>query len=268
MMLPPLVLCGMRGRVRFLPYVLIPIGAMLLIFREFALPLLIVAAFFLIPGAMMGELYRRDSPARTVLAAGVLTIVGELLFGLLLSYAFQFDPIRELQRMLWDNYHAMPSIMKEQITEDIMDASIRMFLQMIPLFMIASGVYYAVISHVIGHRVLKQYGVPARGFPPVRQWMLPKSLVFYYLIAMFLDLFVPKSYDSIMTTILLNGIPVLTAAFIVQAISFLLFLSHTKRRWATALPVIGIVAAPFLPSVVSLLGVMDVAFPLRKRIQP
>ena len=268
MMLPPLVLYGLLGRVRFLPYVLVPIGVMLLIFREFALPLLMMALFFLIPAAAMGELYRRDSPARTVLVAGVLTMVGELLLALLVGYAFRFDTIRELQRMLWDNYYAMPAIVKEQIPEDIMETSIRMFLQMIPLFMITIGVYYAVITHVIGHRVLKKYGVPARSFPPVRQWMLPKSLVFYYLIALLLDLFVPKSFDSVLTTILLNGIPVLTVAFIVQAIGFLLFLSHTKRRWATALPVIGIVAAPFMPSIVSLLGVMDVAFPLRQRIQP
>lgn len=267
MMVPLLVLYGTQGRLRFIPYVLAPLIILVLLFRGQSVPLLLVTLFFLIPAVAMGDMYRRDAPARNALTAGVLAFIGEMLAALLLSYAFEYNVIREMQKMLWNQYYAMPPILQEEISEDIMDLTIRMMIQLIPLFMIGTGIYYAAITHALGHRLLKHYGVPARSFPPVRQWMLPKSLVFIYLVVLFLDLFIAKSFDSMLTTILLNGVPLLMAAFTVQALSFLLYVAHYKRSWTVILPVMGILAIPIMPNLLSLLGVFDVAFPLRRRIQ-
>jgi uncharacterized protein YybS (DUF2232 family) len=265
--LPPLVLYGTLGLYRSLPYIIAPIILLLLIFQAYAIPMLFLWAFFVIPAIVMGELYRRDSSARKVFAAGALVIVGELLLALLLSYAFQYDVAAEMRAMMWDNYHNFPSVIKTEIPQDLMEMSIQMVIQMIPTFMIAMGVYYAAISHTLGHRMLQYYGVPARSLPPIRTWMMPKTLVFYYVILLLMNLFVEAELGTMLSTILLNGIPLLMAAFTVQAISFLLFVSHRKKKWTVLLPVLGIVAIPFLPQMVSLLGVLDVAFPLRKRME-
>ena len=66
--------------------------------------------------------------------------------------------------------------------------------------------------------------------------------------------------------ILWNLIPLLTFAFAVQAISFLFYVVHVKN-WNRALPLIGIALAFVMPGIVSLLGVFDVAFDLRRRLR-
>lgn len=266
-MIPPLVLYGTQGRIRSIPYVAAPLVLLLLMFQGAALPLILVFLFFLIPAVVMGELYRRDSSARKVVLLGTLSIIGELLLALMVSYAFNYDVAREMRLMMWDNYYAWPSILQSEIPTDLMELTIQTMIQLIPSFMIGIGVYYVAISHVLGHRILKYFGVPARSFPPIRTWMLPKSLVIYYVIGLFIDLFFQHTPGSMMSTILLNGLPLLMAAFTVQAISFLLFVHHRKKGWSVILPIMAIIAIPFLPQLVSLIGVFDVAFPLRKRMQ-
>lgn len=68
------------------------------------------------------------------------------------------------------------------------------------------------------------------------------------------------------TMILYNIVPILTFAFCVQAVSFLFFITDVKG-WNRSIPIIGIVASLFLPSLISLLGLFDIMFELRKKFQ-
>lgn len=105
-------------------------------------------------------------------------------------------------------------------------------------------------------------------FPPIRDWKMPRSFVWYYLIALFADMLVPKETGSFMATAIVNLVPLFMVAFAVQGISFLFFLGYIKRKmW---IPWTGVAVVIFISplfSAFSLLGVFDTAFPIRDRFR-
>jgi uncharacterized protein YybS (DUF2232 family) len=98
--------------------------------------------------------------------------------------------------------------------------------------------------------------------------MLPKSFIWIYVIALVLEMFA-KDTKSTVFTLVLNLLPLLSTAFAIQAIAFLFFVAHAKG-WNKVLPILGIVLLLVFPPaffLLSLLGVFDVAFPVRDRIK-
>jgi uncharacterized protein YybS (DUF2232 family) len=149
-----------------------------------------------------------------------------------------------------------------------MTASIRNMVQMLPYFLILFSCYYAIVTYWISRKLLTGMGEQLPRLAPMKSWMLPRSLVWYYFIALLLDLVVTKSPDSAIATVLANLIPILMIAFSIQAIGFLFFMIE-HRRWSKGWPIAGMVLMVIFPPIqyiLSFLGVFDVAFQLRKRI--
>ena len=134
---------------------------------------------------------------------------------------------------------------------------------MIPASMFGYALFVAVITHWLGRLLLQRSEEALPSFPPVHEWMLPKSLVWYYAIAMLLNFLFRFEQGTLLYTVLVNLIPVLTFVFAVQAIAFLFYITHVKK-WNKALPVIGILTFPLTSPYLSILGVFDVGFGLRK----
>jgi uncharacterized protein YybS (DUF2232 family) len=266
LLIPPLILYMIRGPRWFWIYLAIPLAAMLLLLQGWGLPVAVISLFFLPPALLMGEMYRRQQPARIAVFSGAAAIIAELVIALAAAYALDVQFIRDVERALWENYYALPDMMRTDATEEAMSRTIEYAVRMIPLLMIVTAMFYVTVTHALGGRMLRMMGVSVPSFPRIRDWMLPKSLIWYYLVAMLLDLFVRKDVDSLLTMILINGIPLLMIAFCAQAVSFLAFVSHHKG-WGILLPLVGVVFSLFLPNVVSLVGVLDAAFPLRQGIQ-
>lgn len=268
LMIPPLVLYGTVGPKPFVFFCGVPFVLLLLMLQGLAVPLIIVGLFFIIPAVVMGELYRRNHTAMRVVLTGTFVIVAEMLLALIGSYAFQYDVIYEMRMMMWESYDQFPDMIKSEIDRDLIELSIMLMTKSIPFFMITVSVYYVAIAHTLSSRILRYYKVPAQAFPPIRQWMVPKSLVFYYIIVLILDMFIdPSSFDSFLTTVVYNVLPLLTLVFMVQAISFIMFLIHHKKKTKIWLPVLSIITFILFPTIASVLGVMDAMFPIRKRLK-
>lgn len=265
-MIPPAILYVIGGAKRFVLYYGIPLLLLYALLQEFSFPLMLVSLLFLGPTVLMGELYRRSLPARLIISAGTASIIAELLVALIVSYAFGYQVILEMQNYLWESYQSLPALVKTGASDEAMRLTIEMAAKMIPLFMIITALFYTSITHALGGRLLRALNLNIPALPPIREWMLPRSVVWYYLIAMLMDILFKKEPDSVLTMILINGIPLLMIAFAVQAVSFLSYVAYMKR-WSMLLPIAAVLAFPFLPSVVSLLGVIDAAFPIRKGIQ-
>jgi uncharacterized protein YybS (DUF2232 family) len=125
------------------------------------------------------------------------------------------------------------------------------------------------VSHGISRWLLNKTGEGIPGLRPMREWMLQKSLVWIYLVVFVLDLFVNPASISLISTLLMNAMPLLMLAFAIQAICFLFFVAHTNK-WKPILPIVAIILVCFMPPlfiVYSLLGVFDVAFPIRERFK-
>ncbi|MCP3775198.1 YybS family protein [Paenibacillus sp. MZ04-78.2] len=269
LMVPVLIMYVKLGTRRFLVHYIVSLAVVYFVASLLAgwlgALLVSVSIFFLPPVIQMGNLYKKRAAARTVLTAGTLTLLGELLLTLVVCSMFGLNPIGSMKRLMMESMQTLPVQMQGMMRID-MDILVQLMVQMLPLYMIGFSLFYVVISHWLARKVLVRSGESIPAFKPVKDWMLPKSFVWLYLLALILEMFV-KDSKSMIFTVLLNLLPLLMAAFAIQAIAFLFFVAHVKR-WNKTLPIMGIFLLLVPPAyfMFSLLGVFDVAFPIRDRM--
>ncbi|GGF94089.1 hypothetical protein GCM10010916_09290 [Paenibacillus abyssi] len=227
---------------------------------------LILGLFFVIPSIVMGHMYKRQAQARTVLTVVLLTILGQLLLQLVLfSAVLDVSLTREIGQLIRGSVTELSSqgLLPASWSTEMTESLIRTMVQSIPLTFIVIAFLYAVITHWVARNALRRlHGLEIPGLKPAKEWMMPKILVLYYLIALVLDLIVTDDGDSFLNVVLLNLIPLLRLVFTIQAIGFFYYLADQKR-WNKVVPVLLSIPVFLFPPL-SLIGVLDVAFPIRK----
>ncbi|UUZ82536.1 YybS family protein [Paenibacillus sp. P26] len=237
LMVPVLVLYVRLGTQRFLIHYIVCLAVVYLI-GSFLLAgwlgvlLVSVSLFFLPPVIQMGNLYKKRAPARTVLTVGTITLLGESLLSLIVSYLLGLNPVGKMKQFMVESVHTLPSQLQGMMELDL-DTLVQLMVQMLPLYMIGFSLFYVVVSHWLARRALVRSGESIPAFKPVKDWMLPKSFVWFYLLAALLELFI-RDTSSVVFSALLNLLPLLTAAFAIQAIAFLFYVAHANRWNKTA----------------------------------
>lgn len=242
------------------------LAAMFLLTGEFGLSIVLFSLFFAIPAIVMGICYKRNLPASTVITFGILVIIVELTLMIIIISAFGPNVMEWIKQFIEESISTVPEQLQQGWDDNFISFVVTMMARMLPVYMFFFALVYVFVTHSLSRQFLRTTGISIAKLPPIKQWMLPRSLVWYYLIALVIDLFIDPTSGSLIVTVLWNVIPILTFAFVVQAISFLFYLADVKR-WNIALPIAGIVVALFLPSIVSLLGVFDIAFKLRNHLK-
>ncbi|MCK9857569.1 YybS family protein [Paenibacillus sp. ATY16] len=226
---------------------------------------LIIALFFLIPAMVMGQMYRKKASAPFILRRTTLTILFCLLAELLifegvLKQSF-IDQIGEFVRSLvadLDSEHVLPKEWNSDYTESI----IKIMIQSIPQAIILISFVYAVITQYFARKALASSIEDIPTMPKAKDWMLPRIMVFYYLVVYILQMFADSTSSSFYSVALMNVVPLMRYAFTIQAIGFFFYIAH-QRRWNKAVPVIIAIPLLIFPPL-SLIGVLDAAFPIRK----
>jgi len=227
----------------------------------------IILAVMLVPGAVMGYMYRRQSSAWATLTAGAISMIAVLLTILASVSLSGIDIAAEIRALIQEQFDLVAQITGTPvISPDALDAFISFAVRLLPLYIMIIAMYYTVITHIISRRLLNRLGFPAAALPPAREWRLPRSLVWYYLIVLLLDLFVNP--DHFLYTIVLNVYPILLFTFTIQGIAFIIYWAYTRGK-SMVLPAITGLLCIFFPPVMyitSMIGLADTAFPLRQFI--
>jgi len=268
LMVPVLMLYVKSSTKRFVLMYVLSLLIVYLLTGLHGIFLLSVSLFFLPPVLVMGNLYKRKAAARTVVTSGTVTLLAESLLTLVIGYLLGFDPISKFKQFMSNYVTTMPSGLRELLPNDH-DWYVNLMVQVIPLYLILFALFYAFVSHGITRWFLNKSGEGIPGLRPMRERMLPKSFVWIYLIAFVLDLFIDPASNSLLATLLMNLLPILVLAFAIQAICFLFYIAHANK-WKPILPIVAIVILCFMPPflfIYSLLGVFDVAFPIRERFK-
>lgn len=268
LMIPVLMLYVKSSTKRFVISYAISLLVVYLLTQWHGISLMSVSLFFLPPVLVMGNLYKRKAAARSVLTAGIVTILAESLLSLLIGYSLGFDPVAKFKNFMMASIASMPPGIREVLPKD-QDWYVNFIVQVIPLYLIFVALFYTFVTHGISRWLLNKTGEGIPGLRPMREWMLQKSLVWIYLVVFVLDLFMNPSSNSLIPTLMMNAMPLLMLVFAIQAICFLFFVSHVNR-WKPVLPIVAMIIVCFMPPlfiVYSLLGVFDVAFPIRERFK-
>lgn len=226
---------------------------------------LIIGLFFLVPAVVIGHLYKSGAPAGKVIRMGTIVILALLMLELMLfQMVFDISLLNEMSHTIRSTFDSMQeqNLMAPGWDSEFIDMLIQRVIHMIPLTFIVLAFVYTVFSHYVSRRVVIRSGLDVPAFPKAKDWRLPRVLVIYYLIAYVIDLFIKPGDDSFLAVALMNLVPLLGYVFAIQAIGFFFFIAHEKK-WSKAVPILIAIPVLLLPPL-SLIGVLDTAFPIRK----
>jgi uncharacterized protein YybS (DUF2232 family) len=225
--------------------------------------LLIMYALFFVPATIaMGQLYKKGAGVRTVLVVAILVLLAEILLLLLMGHSTGMDPIGNFKSILTNNVALMPEMLRKQITADY----VVKITWMLPFLFLVFAAFYVMLTHAVSRRLLKKSTTPLPGLPPMHEWRLPKSMVWYFLAVLALGLFITDQSDLYFQMIVYNLLPLFMTLFVIQAVGLLYAFVYYKK-WSRFIPYLAIVLSLLPPMLylVCLLGIMDILMPLRQR---
>lgn len=231
---------------------------------------LLLAVYFVIPALVMGWAYKKKRPALRTLMTGAGTILAEMLILLLIGTVFlHFDLssyVHDIVKMtmspLKDVGGNNPLVNDMAWTPEQMQMVSDATMQMIPFAMIVSSFMMAVITHSLARPIIESSAFHVPKLKPAREWMLPRSLIWYYLIGVIIEVFARRADSPFLTMIAANLVPLLHICFMIQAIGFFYYLGHTKK-WHPIVPLLIAIPILLFPPM-RIIGILDLAFPLRQ----
>lgn len=233
---------------------------------------IVIAAYLIVPALVMGRWYKRKAPALSTLLAGAIALLAEFLLLLLLGktlfqfdlYSYVYDVLNEMRTMALSPVQefGMGSLLGDG-AGDLSENS-RAFIQVIPLALIMASSMIAIVTHSIVRPILNSMGYAVPKLKPARDWRIPKSFIWYYLIAAVIQLFFYNAESNFLLMITNNLVPLLRICFIVQTIGFFFFVAH-ERNWNRIFPVALSVLAILLPPI-WIIGIIDLVAPVREMV--
>ena len=245
----------------------VPIAALAFVLSGSYGPIVLtLGLFFLIPAIVMGHLYKKGSPARTVLLVGFGVILAQLLVELgLFTWQFDIDFSAELKSIWADSLNQLETngMFEPGWANKTSQAFADAIVDALPMLLLLSAFLFAVTTHWLSRKALRTVGIEAPAMPQAKTWMMPRSLVLYYLVATIVSFALTEDSGEYWKIAIANLIPVLQFLFIIQAIGFMFFIVDAKRwprfaAFALCVPLL-LFSQPLF-----LLGLLDIAFPLRK----
>ncbi|MCQ6265050.1 YybS family protein [Fictibacillus sp. WQ 8-8] len=227
-------------------------------------------------GIVMGELYKRKKSAFGVLLGGSLAGIFNLLLLLVFAkYLLHFNLVKVTQGRFNDIIDQAAQFYKDGGPEtarlDLLREQVAMIPYMLPISIIIGAVLSTLLTQWLASLVLKRMRMEYRTFPPFREWSFPKSFLWYYILALVLTLTRPE-HGSGLYILTINLYIILSLVLVVQGLT-VIFSYAKKKQWPKALPVflavLVIFTSSFLPilmEVVKFLGIIDLGFELKKRI--
>jgi uncharacterized protein YybS (DUF2232 family) len=237
----------------------------------FALPLTLTYA---LSGIVMGYFYQKRQTAGALIGGTIAFLISFVVMYAASVAFFQIDPIEEATGSM-DETIDMAKSMMAAIGQEANEAAINQLEEqmkyigyLIPSLLVSVSFIFAILSHAVTIPVLKRLKIQLVPLKPFREWKLPTSIVWYYLIVSFL-FFLNLDTGSFLYIAAVNLLFVLQVLLVVQGFSFIFFYSHVKN-YSKAIPVTAIILSlilPILMYLVRILGIIDLAFNLRGRVK-
>jgi uncharacterized protein YybS (DUF2232 family) len=225
-------------------------------------------------GLTMGVFYKRKQTMAVLIggslaytASFVVAYVGIILF-------LQIDIIKDFIHLSKESFEQSrsvisslsPNVNLEQQFEQL-ERGLDLLHTITPTLFVLSGIIFAVLTHLVAVPILKRLKIEVSQSKPFREWRLPQSLIWYYLIVSVL-IMINSDTEGFYFMAIMNLYFILQFFVLIQGYSFIYFYSYTKGL-SKALPIIIVIASFLIPIflyLVRILGIIDLSFPLREKI--
>ncbi|ADU32539.1 YybS family protein [Evansella cellulosilytica] len=253
-------------------------GGLLALFSFFLLFLITplslpITVAFVIGGVTIGELYRKGKHAFAVFLGGSLAFISALIFNYVGSIlVLNINPIEALQNLFRESLEQTAEMLQVlgQYDEAVIN-SINLYIDHLsyiaPTIIIILGVVYAFIVQWLASLWMRKQKYQVTLFPPFREWSFPKVFIWYYLVT-YIFVFIGLEEGRTMFIVLANLTPVLDIILMIQGLAFIFFFFHMKKKNKIVPIIITIILflLPMLLYIVRIIGIIDLGFELRKRL--
>jgi len=228
-------------------------------------------------GVLIGYLLQKGKSRTFILIASSLTI----LVGLISMYAvvvsfMKIDIIHELTVAINESVKNSEEMLKamgrESEIAQLKEKNALMLKQislLLPSALIFSSILFTFIIQWVCFPIAKRFGVNVQPWGHFRNLALPKSLLWYYLIALGAMLLFHPEEGTYIYSVLINARSVLETFILLQGVALLFFLFH-QRSIAKGLGVFVVILTFMIPLVryiIMLLGITDLGFNFRKQFE-
>ena len=233
------------------------------------------AILFGTTGTVMGYCIRTGkSKIITYMASSMAFLVNIVLIFAAASTFFKLNFIDELVETARTSIDQYSNILIKlgqspdpKLTEQ-MNEMISLMGTIAPTLLVGSAFITVILLMVVNFPIMKRLGYDVPRFQPFRSLKFPKSILWYYLIALVLSLAVNPDVGSYWYMVLINAAYILQTLLVIQGLAFIFYFCHCKK-WPKAIPIILVFLTfllPLLLSIVRMLGIIDIGFNLRQRL--
>ncbi|HEY4599820.1 MAG TPA: YybS family protein [Cerasibacillus sp.] len=238
-----------------------------------SLPLAVIPG---IGGIMIGVAMHKQLTPYETWARGTVGFM----FGFLFTYVFaqlvmDINLMQAYEQMIRQSFEQTEQLFKQFGVGSDVNEQMKMFEQrlpmianLFPMLLIIGALFMAFLSQWIGYKIINRMEKMAFRFPPFRHLTFPVTIVWLYLIAILIS-FMNLDPDGYVAISAQNLIALLGFFMAIQGISFIFFFVY-KRNMSKALPIIItifiVILSPFLVPLVRILGIIDLGFRLRERM--
>ncbi|MGF6953108.1 uncharacterized protein YybS (DUF2232 family) [Neobacillus sp. B4I6] len=228
-------------------------------------------------GAVIGYLLQKGKSRTFILIASSLTFMAGLVISYVVMVAFmKIDIIHELTAALNESVKSSEAMLKAMGREDQVELlkkqnalMLKQIVTLAPGALIFASILSSFITQWICFPIAKRFGVNVQPWGSFRNLVLPKSLLWYYLIALGIMLLFHPHEGTYLYSVLINARYILETFIMLQGLALLFFIFHQKSvaKGLAVLVVILTFMIPIVRYIIMLLGITDLGFDFRKRFE-
>jgi uncharacterized protein YybS (DUF2232 family) len=228
-------------------------------------------------GTVIGYLLQKSKSRTFILIASSLTFMAGLVISYVVMVAFmKIDIIHELTVALNESVKSSEVMLKAMGREDQVELlkeqnalMLKQIVTLAPSALIFASILSSFITQWICFPIAKRFGVNVQPWGSFRNLVLPKSLLWYYLIALGMMLLFHPQEGTYLYSVLINARYILETFIMLQGLALLFFIFHQKSvaKGLAVLVVILTFMIPIVRYIIMLLGITDLGFDFRKRFE-
>ncbi|WP_243292726.1 YybS family protein [Bacillus sp. FJAT-47783] len=225
-------------------------------------------------GTSMGYFYKKQQPLMALSFGTLSFLVGTLLtyIGSIVLFDLNLFTViaDEMKRSLQEQVNILSSF-GQGVPKEAIDQMLNQFdlLSMVlPTVIVIFSFILAILTHIANRPILTRLKLEYKPLKPFREWQLPKSIIWYYLVVILVQ-FMNIEKGSFLFVAVINVAIVLQLLLLVQGLSFIFYYSYLKNqsKWLpTIAVVIAIIAYP-VQEFIRILGIIDLGFDLRGKLK-
>ncbi|MFY3792537.1 YybS family protein [Ureibacillus sp. MALMAid1270] len=220
-------------------------------------------------GVVMGmTLQLKKSKIFLLMATGLTVLITFAIDYLITLKLFEVDFIKETMQLMRTSYEQSLTLTQNitgqsPLTTEDLELLFVTLETTIPAAVTIAAFVLAFIIISLNLPILKRLGINVPKFSALKDLKLPRSILWYYLIVLSINLFVKPEVGTTLYVICLNLSMVLWVLLTIQGLSFILYFLDKKVKLTNLIKVLVILLAIPLYSFVVLIGIVDLGFDIR-----